>query len=99
MEDIEREQLFRPSTADLLNPPIFFGHDINLVVSVARARDIKPNPLCQPGPIFKARVGEFEFWIVAYRHPEDAVVLEVETREKTDCSAVGNWQRRPPPAF
>lgn len=97
--EIERDRCYLPSTADTEGGPMFWGREIDLVVSVAKAGRAKPAPVPRPGPIFQTRVGEFEFWFVAYQGRNKDLVLQIETRPDPATPLIGEWQRRPPPPF
>lgn len=97
--EIERERRFMPSACDWERRLLFWGHEIDLIVSVTKAGAATPAPLPQPGPLAQFRIGEFEFWVVAYKGNKDAVVLKVEGPTDRPETRPGNWQRRPPPPF
>ena len=97
--EIERDRCYMPSAADTEGGPIFWGREIDLVVSVTKAGPIKPDPAPRTGPIVQIRLGEFEFWFVAYQRRNNNLVLEIETRPDPATSPIGDWQRRPPPPF
>lgn len=97
--EIEREQRFLPSPGDLHRPPFFWGHTIDLIVSVTKAGTGTPTPPPSPGPLAQFRVAEFEFWMVAHTKWCNAVALEIESGWNATQPQSRTWQRSPPRSF
>ena len=97
--EIEGEQRFGPSPGDLHRPPFFWGHAMDLIVTITKVGDAKPTRPTRPGPCFQRRVGEFEFWIFAHAGIGTTVILDVETAPKFADRPPNRWRRRPPPPF